>query len=153
MLGHRQTYKQPRDLPIYRATMQIMSTIDDIHDDFQRDRRHTLWQQLCNESGKLPYLVCVANDFPKHREEALMIMLGIVSVMQSKLELCKTRGYISDKSYLAFAKPFSSIERQANGWLNQTRQARVGNGSAESAESYKGDSILTTQLFGELRTS
>jgi len=140
-------------LPIYRAAMNMLIQTDKIYDKFQRDRRHTIWQQICNDAGKLPYLVCIANDFPRKREEAIMIMLGLVSVIQSKLEVCKIREYISIDDYLAFAKPISSIERQANGWLNQTRNAGVDNDSVESAYSYKGGSTLADQMMDELRTS
>jgi len=81
------------------------------------------------------------------------MILGTVSVMQSKLELCKIKEYIGTTEYLAFAKPFSSIERQANGWLVQTRNAGVGNGSAEDADSYKGDPTLASLFMDELRIS
>ena len=120
------TYKAPKDLPIYTAAFKLMAVIDDIHDEFRRDRRHTLWQHLANAADKLPYLICIAQDFPKHREEALILMLGTLSVMQSKLEMCVLRGYISEKVYLQCAGPFTSIERQANGWLISTKSAGVG---------------------------
>ena len=151
MSEKRPTYKAPKDLPIYRAVFMLIETIDTIHDDFRRDRRHTLWQHLANAADKLPYYVCIAQDFPEYRQEALTF-LGTLSVMQTKLELCALRGYISEKT-VSCARPFESIERQANGWLISTKYARVGDGDTESALSSKGGSTLAARALDELRTS
>ena len=153
MSEKRPTYKAPKDLPIYRAAEILIEVMDDIHDDFRRDRRHTHWQSLMNMADKMPFYVCIAQDFPEHREEALLLMLGTLSIMQGKLSMCTRRGYISEKSYLMCARPFASIERQATGWLASTRRAGVGDGDTESAYSYKGGSTLAATELDELRTS
>lgn len=128
MKGTRNTYKGARDLPLYIATYRLLEVVDSMLDTFKRDRKHTLGQKLYNTTLELFECIRIANDFPQEREKALLTFMGKYDNIHTMLKLCNEREYIKKHQYLALFKPMSSIERQALGWLQNTREnARVGN--------------------------
>ena len=135
MKGYNEIYKSARDLPLYTACYRLLEVVDSMLDTLKRDRKHTLGQKLYNTTLDLFECIRIANDFPAKREEALLTLLGKFDNIHTMLKLCNEREYITQTQYLNLFKPMSSIERQALGWLNNTRQnARVdSNATIESA--------------------
>ena len=126
-------YKGARDLPLYTACYRLLEVVDSMLDTFKRDRKHTLGQMIYNTTLDLFECIRIANDFPEDRERALITLLGKFDNIHTMLKLCNEKGYITEQQYLALFNPMASIERQALGWLNNTRNnARVGDQS-ESA--------------------
>ena len=133
MKGEKNIYKGARDLPLYTACYRLLEIVDSTLDTFHRDRKHTLGQKLYNTTLELFECIRIANDFPSKREEALLTLLGKFDNVHTILKLCNERMYITQNQYLALFQPMSSIERQALGWLQTTREnARVGH-KTESA--------------------
>lgn len=103
------------NLPVYKATYDLLLMIFQLNRNFQRDYRYTLGENIKNELINL--LVCIYNAnsnsqkapiLAKAREHVVIIKLRIRLLMDLK--------QISIKQYAAAAELIESVSKQLTAW-------------------------------------
>lgn len=103
------------NLPVYKATYDLLLLLFKLNRNFQRDYRYTLGENIKNELIDL--LVCIykANASPQ-KSAILENARGHVVVTKLQFRLLSDLKQINVKQYAAIAERIESISKQLAAW-------------------------------------
>ena len=105
-----------QELPIYRATYQLLEQITTIARNFPRDLKISLAGKLQDECVELVVGVYRANFARQGRKALLERVLERVQTLELLIRLCSDMRLITTKKQAALVELTDSIGRQAQGW-------------------------------------
>ncbi len=113
---------QYNHLNIYKASFDFLVGLSQQLKHFQREYRYTIGEKLTNNSIEFIALIYKANSakISIKRQEYLEQMLEKLQYINILLRLSFELKNISNDKYIILAKNTQNIEKQLNGWLNQT---------------------------------
>lgn len=103
------------NLPVYKATYDLLLTVYRLNRNFQRDYRYTLGENVKNELVAL--LVCIyhANSTLQKTEHLVKAREHVV-VVKLQIRLLMDLKQISLKQYAAAAEQIESVSKQLAAW-------------------------------------
>ncbi|MBZ5757936.1 four helix bundle protein [Pseudomonas sp. S5(2021)] len=117
-----------KNLPIYRASYELLSLVTELIRHFARDFRPSLGQRLHNEAVLLVLMIYRANA-AEDKLPHIGKLLETLQVVEMLLQLSADLKLISLKQYARSAELTADIGRQAGGWQ---KFAASGNGSRKN---------------------
>lgn len=112
-----------QDLPIYRATYQLLERTAQLSKEFPRNYKLSLAVRLQDECTDMVMDVYRANAAREGRRELVARILERRQVVELILRLCRDLRLISTRQFASVIELTESIGRQAYGWAKSTRSA------------------------------
>jgi len=107
-------YKQ---LPIYKASYDVLIRIMQVVKNFSKDYRYTLGEKLENEAIELVICVYKAN-IRENRKEVIGEMLERIQFLGLFLRISHDMKLISMEHYSQLVEMIDNVSKQTQGWLN-----------------------------------
>lgn len=107
---------QYKHLPIYRATYQLLELVVRLTKGFPREFRHTLGEQLRQETVEMVVYIFKANSSKQGRADHIGVILERMQVIELLLRLSKDMRLLSVKQFSETVELTDGIGRQAQGW-------------------------------------
>ena len=112
-----------QDLPIYRATYQLLEKVANYSKHFHRSYKLSLAPRLQTECTEMVMDVYRANAARQGRREIVERILERVRVVELMLRLCRDLRQISIKQHANVIEMTEAIGRQAYGWAQSTTRS------------------------------
>lgn len=108
------------DLPVYRDTYKLVLKIFTMTQDFSREYKYTLGQDMKRDALQLVRNIYRANKITK-RHEHLEAFLDDFELLKLEIRLCVDMKILPIKQQAGFSLLMDSIGKQITGWRNATR--------------------------------
>ena len=112
-----------QDLPIYRATYQLLEKVANYSKHFHRSYKLSLAPRLQTECTEMVMDVYRANAARQGRREIVERILERVRVVELMLRLCRDLRQISIKQHANVIEMTEAIGRQAYGWAQSATRS------------------------------
>jgi len=105
------------DLPVYRDTYKLILLLFDITQNFPREYKYTLGQDIKRDGINLVRSIYRANR-AESKKVHLEEFLDNFEILKLEIRLCVDMKILSLKTQAALSEYFESIGRQITGWKN-----------------------------------
>ena len=110
---------QYQHLPIYKLTYDLLLRIMVATNDFPREHKYTLGQQMKDEVMQLIICIYRANSVPDRRAH-ISAILERIQVIQVMMRLAHDLHVLARGHYVGMVEMTDSLARQAQGWLKSS---------------------------------
>lgn len=104
------------DLPVYKDTFKMIQMIYAYTQDFPRDYKYTLGQDMKHDAMVLMRSIYRANRSKQNRVESLDEFLDNFELLKLEVRLAAELKLLSRRKQAALAQLTDSIGRQISGW-------------------------------------
>lgn len=115
-------------LPIYRASYNLLLEICRMQKDIPKDSRYTIGQALKSKAMDIIVLIYRASR-SQHKVNTIMTMRETLLEVQVYIRLLCDMRQISEKRYSALAEQTSGMSKQMAAWEKSERAKREGKNS------------------------
>ena len=114
------------NLPIYKATLDLVIYFEKIVKNFSRYHKYTVGTELRNLSREILTLIIKANQ-AKDKKEALLKVREKLEELKISIKICKEiKAFRSFKSFENSIRSVVTIAKQNEGWLKSQNRGSLG---------------------------
>jgi hypothetical protein len=105
-------------LPVYRDTYKLVLKIFDVTQNFSREYKYTLGQDMKRDAMQLVRSIYRANKATVRKQEYLEDFLDDFELLKLEIRLCTDMKILSIKKQSELSVLMDSIGKQITGWRN-----------------------------------
>lgn len=111
---------QYQHLPIYKATYELLVSVNQITAGFPKAYKYSLGDKLRSEVVELVVFIFKANSSKTDRVQQASLFLERLQVVALVLRLCKDLRLLTVKEFAEIVSLSDGLGRQAQGWIKSS---------------------------------
>ena len=108
------------DLPVYRDTYKLLLKAFAVTQNFPREYKYTLGQDMKRDAMQLVRSIYRANRESSKRQEHLGMFLDDLELLKLEIRLCADIKIISVKKLAELSRLLDCVGKQVTGWRNSS---------------------------------
>lgn len=108
------------ELGVYKNTYELAQKIFKETQDFKREYKYTLGQDMKRDVLQLTRIIYQANKYKQERKKYLENFLDAFELLKLEIRLCADMKLLTIKNHAEFIELMDKIGKQIVGWRNAT---------------------------------